>query len=359
MLAFGVGTMATSASVAITVLAGRERGGTPAEQLIWIAIGLSLLFGAHLIPAIARGTKRRVRLVAFVLWLAAMVSTGYTHGTFFLAAQQHAGENRAEQVSVPVSAPEESSTSNAVSSLLRQQAKIQGALNQSMLIKCGNDCRALSVRRQTLRSQLDSIKGQLDEARRVERNEDLEAVERARALARREAQRGDPVSTKVAIWLGVPTAKIDLTLAIFFGWLLESIACFSWYVTLSSPRSEQVLATNSGPRTGKATKPTPRAFTYNVSHPAANDSDGRVHVQEGDDLNPVSEVVSTAEVIGVGHARSEADEETLLREALEAGYATNSIADIVRVLGCSESRALALRRQIATTSPQLLMVCGG
>ncbi len=359
MLAFCVGAMATGASIAITVLAGSERGGTPAEQLIWIAIGLSLLFGAHLIPAIARGSKRGVRLVAFVLWLAAMVSTGYTHGTFFLAAQQHAGDNRAGQVSVPEVAREESSTSNAISSLLRQQAKVEGALNQSMLIKCGNDCRALNLRRQTLRGQLDSIKGQIEEARRVERNEDLEAAERARALSRREAQRGDPVSTKLAAWFGVPTAKIDLALAIFFGWLLEGIACFSWYVSLSSSRSAQVQASDSGTVTGKAPKPTPRAFTYNASYLAANDSDGRAHVQEGNDLNPVSELASSAEVIGVGHARPEVDEETLLREALEAGAATNSIADIVRVLGCSESRALALRRQIATTSPQLLMVCGG
>ncbi|MCX5544683.1 hypothetical protein M3A49_35350 [Paraburkholderia sp. CNPSo 3076] len=209
-----MGVIATCASIAISLLAGRERGGTPAEQLVWMVIGLSLLLGAHLIPAIAQGAKRSVRLVGGLLWLAAMASTGYTHGTFFLSAQQHAGDVRAGQVAVPGAVVEKSSTSNAIAALLRQQAKLQGTLNQSMLIKCGDDCR------------------------------------------------------------------------------------------------------------------------------------------------PEAEPVSITELIEPGHEPAEADEETLLREALAAGAATNSIADIVRVLGCSESRALALRRVIATTSPRLLMVCG-
>ncbi|HKR43338.1 MAG TPA: hypothetical protein VJU59_27255 [Paraburkholderia sp.] len=323
-----------------------------------MAIGFSLLLGAHLIPAIAQGAKRSVRLVACILWLASMASTGYTHGTFFLSAQQHAGDVRAGQVAVPGVAVEKSSTSNAIAALLRQQAKLQGAVNQSTLIKCGDDCRPLLVRRLTLRSQLDSIQGQLDEARRIERNEDLEVAERTRALARQEALRGDPVSTNVSIWLGVPTGRIDLALAIFFGWLLESIACFSWYVTLSRPKVEQVMAKTSGATTGAEATPTCRAFAYSVKQQAANDSDVRANSTKATDPELRAESASMTELIEAGHERTEADEETLLREALAAGAATNSIADIVRVLGCSESRALALRRVIATTSPRLLMVCG-
>jgi hypothetical protein len=53
--------------------------------------------------------------------------------------------------------------------------------------------------------------------------------------------------------------------------------------------------------------------------------------------------------------RTEREEEDLLRDALESGTATNSISEIVKLLGCSEGRALTLRRQIAATNPQLLL----
>jgi hypothetical protein len=365
-LALGLAAVATSASIAITWMAGRERGGTEAEQLIWVTVGLSLLLGAHLIPAMTHGARHGIRIVAYGLWAAAMVSTGYTHGTFFLAAQQHAGDVRAGQVSVPRAAPADLSTSEAISALLRQQARVEAALNQSTLAKCHDDCRALDVRRRTLRSQLDSIKGQLDQARRVERDNDRTAAERAHAIARQDSQRGDPVSTKLAVWLSVPATTIDLAMAIFFGWLLESIACFSWYVALSRPTREKAPAQKreleNEVKAAKAAlhieagnpAPKPLAMIYNVSQPAANDSElcadtmetGKPHA----DVDGAPSAMNTSKL-----ARSDEEEEKVLRDALESGAATNSISEIVRLLGCSEGRALTLRRQIAATNPQLLL----
>jgi hypothetical protein len=61
------------------------------------------------------------------------------------------------------------------------------------------------------------------------------------------------------------------------------------------------------------------------------------------------------ENVDANQESAEGDDEARLREALEAGIATNSIADITRMLRCSEGQALALRRKIAATSPQLLV----
>ncbi|MBN3853394.1 hypothetical protein G3N59_08405 [Paraburkholderia sp. Ac-20340] len=357
-LALGLAAVATSASIAITWMAGRERGGTEAEQLIWVTVGLSLLLGAHLIPAMTHGARHGIRIVAYGLWAAAMVSTGYTHGTFFLAAQQHAGDVRAGQVAVPGAAPADLTTSEAISALLRQQARVEGALNQSTLAKCHDDCRALDVRRRTLRSQLDSIKGQLDQARRVERDNDRTAAERAHAIARQDSQRGDPVSTKLSLWLGVPATTIDLAMAIFFGWLLESIACFSWYVALSRPRQEQAPAEQREPAkeafhlAADSPAPKPLAMIYTMSQPAANDSEPMNNAAQT--RIPHAETASSA-MSNSTLMRSDEEEERVLRDALESGAATNSISEIVRLLGCSEGRALTLRRQIAATSPQLLL----
>jgi len=65
------------------------------------------------------------------------------------------------------------------------------------------------------------------------------------------------------------------------------------------------------------------------------------------------------DIVVQDYRRTDESDEDLLRKALEAAIATNSVADIARVLGCSEGRALALRRKIATTSPQLLMTNTG
>jgi hypothetical protein len=359
-LALCLAAIATGASIAITWLAGRERGGTQAEQLIWVTVGLSLLLGAHLIPAMARGTKRGTHLLACALWACAMVSTGYTHGTFFLSAQQHAGEQRAEQVRVPTAAPEAISTSDSITALLRQQARLEGALSQSSLIKCRDNCRALEVRRITLRSQLDSIKGQLEQAHRVERNFDRTAAERAHAIARQNSQRDDPVTVKLSSWLQVPAASIDLAMAIFFGWLLESLACFSWYVGLirtqesheTTVAKDGLITGTSGSKELERSKPITLAMIGDISRSAANDASVCAKTTPGNHLMDVSTSVAADDT---PRAQTGEEEERLLRRALESGAATNSISEIVRLLGCSEGRALTLRRQIAATNPQLLL----
>ena len=367
VVALAVAVIATSTSIAISVLAGFERGGTAAEQWVWTALALALLLSAHLIPAMARDAQPFVRLVALLLWLAAMVSTAYTHGTFFLAAQQHAGEVRAEQVRVPDAAHDEASTRDSITALLRQQARLQGALNQSALVRCVADCRSLAVRRKTLRDQLDSIKGQLDEERRAEQADDRQATERAHALARQEEQRGDPVSARVSGWLGVPVPSLDLALAIFLGLLLESVACFFWSIVLTVTRSGDLPAVNfgvnapvHGATVGIARTPMHQAFVLGAIPPAANDSRVIEHGPESSkETEPRSEATIGAEKVDADAERAEVDDEVMLRKALEAGLATNSIADITRVLRCSEGRALALRRKIAATSPQLLVVHTG
>jgi hypothetical protein len=366
-IAFAVAMLATGSSIAISVQAGLERGGTSAEQGIWIAVALALLLSAHLIPSIVRGANPVVRIVAILLWLASMASTGYTHGTFFLTAQQHAGEVRAGQVSTPYIARHEASSGETITALLQQQARLQEAMNQTSLLKCAGDCRALTVRRRTLRDRLDSIKGQLDEARRNERADDRQAAERARALARQDEQRNDPVSNRLSAWLGVPVASLDLSVAIFFGWLLESVACFFWSVALSGVRSGGLVASVAANAAAQSVEvedlPVRHSSIVSNVTLAANDP----HLVERDASEESAEipriaapqVIVEVATVAASTERSEAEDEARLRIALSAGSATNSIADITRVLQCSEGRALALRRKIAVTNPRLLIVRTG
>lgn len=107
-LALCLGTLATGASIAITFFAGRERGGAVWEQAVWIAIGVTLLLAAHFLPAISSGANVPVRLLAWVLWAAAMVSTGYSHGTFFWQLNSTpgtSGRKRSQCLRCPLTVP--------------------------------------------------------------------------------------------------------------------------------------------------------------------------------------------------------------------------------------------------------------
>lgn len=355
-LSLCVGVTATGASIAITVIAGLERGASASERLILVAVGLSFLLGAHLIPAIAREAKAGIKVLAFPVWLAALLSTSYTHSTFFLTAQQHSGDLRANAVSVPPSAPDGLAASRDISALLRDKAKMEEAIAQSMLHKCASDCRTLDTRRKTLRIRLDAVNGQIEQANRLERADDRRMAEREGALARREALRGDLVSTTISTWLGVPSATLNLGLGIFFGMLVEILASFCWYVASLSPRGAPIADPKSGEDEGIRAAPLdaeqhPRPWRISsVLLPAANDPSTSLPLEamEGE----------REQLARASDAWNRMDEETRLREALRAGMATSSISGIVRLLGCTEGRALALRRQIAATSPQLL-VAGG
>lgn len=359
-VALCLGTLATGASIAITFFAGRERGGDFWEQAVWIAIGAVLLLAAHFLPAISNGTKARGRVVAWILWAGAILSTGYSHGTFFLAAQHHAGDVRAKEVSVPAAILEGGSSGDKVANLLRQQARLQGAAGQLALAKCAENCRVLAVQRQTVQSQLEAVKGELAEAHRYELASDRREAERARALARQDGQREDPVSSGLSAIFGVPTGTINLGIALFLGWLLEGTACFCWYLALSGCGKVDIyghkIPVDETTPTGGATGlvgPRLAVIHFEARQSAVNDPVSPENLSEAYSCGPKDDVreerhATLSEV-------ADQDEESRLRHALAVGEATGAISEIVELLGCTEGRALALRRYIAVTDPRLLL----
>lgn len=242
-----------------------------------------------------------------------------------------------------------------VADLLRQQALLEATVGQLALAKCGENCRALLVRRHTTHSQLEAVKGLLAEAQRQELTSDRREAERAHALALQDGRREDPVAAGLSAVLGVPTGTINLGIAIFFGWLLEGIACFCWYMTL--PKSEhhicaelsEVSQPNSVMVIGAAHAPWPSSgVSREMNRPSANDA----WLCEGAATSGPKPATSAS---GALSSETEGDQEARLCRALAARQTSGSISEIVRLLGCTEGRALALRRQIAVTNPELLV----
>src|SRR5258706_15974011 len=86
---------ATGTAVCLSLLAGWQRGGTLSERVVWVTLGIVLVVSAHLLPTLIRGAPVAVRVMGHLLWGACMVTACYGHATFFVLAQQHAGDARA------------------------------------------------------------------------------------------------------------------------------------------------------------------------------------------------------------------------------------------------------------------------
>ncbi|OIT17663.1 hypothetical protein BL243_04835 [Ralstonia solanacearum] len=290
----------TSTAICLSVLAGWQRGGSLAERLVWVAISVVLVVSAHMLPALVGESPHRVRAVAGVLWLACMATACIGHLTFFLQAQRHAGDMRAAAITVT----EPASAGRSLTAVMAERATVTAQLAAANARRCPHDCSALEARRVTLTAKLEALASDASEIRRRQTADDL-------LEARRDALVTDPVTVRLAALLGTTVTRIDLLTGLVFATVLESVACLLWTVTL-------------GPRpAAPATRSIPEPVA--LSHPtvtASHEPDGNPVVPPNPDL-------------------------TQLVRDVEAGRVRVTVADIRRYLGCSQARAVALRRQLA------------
>lgn len=295
-------TAATGTAICLSVLAGWQRGGSLAERLVWVAISVVLVVSAHLLPALVRESPYRVRTVAGVLWLACMTTACFGHLTFFLLAQRHAGDLRA--AAIPVIEP--ASAGRSLTVVMAERASIFRHLATANTRYCLRDCPMLEARRATLTAKLDALEAEAGEIRRRQSADDL--VE-----AQRDALVTDPVTVRLAALLGTNATRIDLLTGLGFATVLESVACLLWSVTLRPRPAAPTPAPASVPEPGM------------VSHPPVTVS----HEPAGNPVAPPNPDL------------------TRLAQDVETGRVRVTVADIRRHLGCSQARAIALRRQLA------------
>ncbi|MFV8529736.1 hypothetical protein [Ralstonia pseudosolanacearum] len=304
---------ATGTAICLSVLAGWQRGGSLAERLVWVAIGVVLVACAHLLPALVRGASAGVRGVAGVLWLACMLTACFGHLTFFLLAQRHAGDLRAAALPMAESAP----VGRSLTTIMAERATVTAQLAAANARRCPHDCAVLGARRVTLTSKLDALETEAGEIRRRQSADD-------RAEARSDALVADPVTARLAALLGTTATRIDLLSGLAFAAVLEGVACLLWTVTLRT----RPPVTEVSPVMAPAT----------VSHPPVMTS----HVPESRSHTPASEPVTPLPT-----GASPNPDVTQLAQAIAAGRVRPTVADIRRHLGCSQARAAALRRQLA------------
>ena len=257
-------TGATGTAICLSVLAGWQRGGSMAERLVWVALGIVLVASAHLLPALIRESSIVMRAVGGVLWFACMATACYGHATFFLLAQRHAGELRSAVI--PVSAL--ASAGRNLTVVMRERAEVTARLATANAQHCTGNCTTLEARRVTLAAKLDALDAEADDIRRGQVADD-------RTMTQHDAQATDPVTGRLAALLDTTVARVDLLSGLTFAAVLEGVSCLLWTVALQ-PR----------PALGAAAVVPPVTASHEADDSHAQDNDPVTPLPDGASSDP-------------------------------------------------------------------------
>ncbi|MDN7921236.1 hypothetical protein [Burkholderia gladioli] len=354
---FWLATVATATALSLSILAGWQRGGTLPERVVWVAIGIVLVVSAHLLPALIRESSFVVRGVGSVLWVACMVTAGYGHLTFFLLAQQHAGERRASVVAVTHLTPARSLTV-----VMSDRATVVRQLAWLDARRCFHDCAARDARRVALAARLDALNAEADDVRRQQATD-------YRVTAKRGVLLADPVTSRLAALLGTTATRVDLLSGLMFAAVMEMVAVLLWTVALRPPSLPAAAAAVTDTTSTAITPPqepgedathvtlpevTPIANVTTVTRPAvtavaASHANGTVSSEARSESHAVMEngrAPRDDPITPLPDSTPPSGEIAQLAQAIAAGHVRLTVAGIRTYLGCSQMRAAALRRQL-------------
>ncbi|MGP8432925.1 hypothetical protein ACT2FY_38515 [Paraburkholderia fungorum] len=351
--AAALATAATGTSACLSFLASWERGGQLSERLVWVGVGLVLLLGAHLLPALARSAPMMLRVPALMLWVLSMLATGYGHATFFMQAQRHAGDLRAAAADARAWVPPPAvPTSLSLSMIANERARVTADLDSAIAQKCVNRCAARTLRRGVLSARLDALNVALDEARRRERAEDRRTAAQDHQVALRADAMCDPVTGRVALLLGARPDTVDLVVGLGFGAVLECIACLGWLLTLHGSCATKLALTSHSngpvaPSSGEQCTGNDGSSAFadgaSAGNPAVLGNNALVATSHRDLQLPNHR----EQTVTVMVAKTVSVDLALLATEVAAGRTRATVTEIRKLFRCSQARAMTLRRQFA------------
>jgi hypothetical protein len=166
------------------------------------------------------------------------------------------------------------------------------------------------IERATLTARLDALGVEAAEAKRAETAQDSAAAARAAAMA-------DPVTGALTAFR-LSVAHADLIAGLAFAAVLEGVACFAWLLTLR-PDDVTEIAVTPATQAGHAA--------------------------------PVTEVTDAGNAVAAleSAATEPQDDVTRVMTAIAAGQLRATVTEIRKFLGCSQTKAADIRKQVAAT----------
>ncbi|MFC5430775.1 hypothetical protein ACFPTO_18515 [Paraburkholderia denitrificans] len=174
----------------------------------------------------------------------------------------------------------------ALAPVMEERANVAHELAQARAQRCSRNCGSLEVRRVTLAAKLDALEAKAGDIRQQNAGHD-------RITTRHDALIADPVTTRLAALSGTTPARVDLLLSLGFAIVLEGVACLLWVLALRPSLTVPAPVANPDAQTGQ-------------------------------------------------------DDVTWLAQAIADGELRPTVVGIRNYLGCSQARAIALRRQVVT-----------
>jgi hypothetical protein len=282
----------------MAALSGSERGGTLVDQILLIALSVSICTGTHLVLALS---KHRL---AWLLWVACLSGTIYSQYSFITHSNLRAGKVRAEN-SVQVQSTEQQirAVRDALADITARPISI--IASQITATDSWQERRELKL--------------ELGEAKRAANLKD-ELVKLAGTISNAKVtSSADPVATEISQVTGIAEARISFYINLGSAILLELIGVMLWYEILGRPID------------------TPKIMDTN--HLSMNDS--VFTLQYPDNRSSKSS----------GRQETAVDyENESIRAAIQAGKCQPTVAGIRSYLGCAMAKALKIHRALSKKS---------
>jgi len=328
----------TTVAALMTAVAAWDRGGTALDKGLLVAMSVVIVLAVHLLPAISR------RPSAWLVWTGCLLCAVYGHLTFLTHASQRAGETLAQQSIQKVGTERQFDlTKEALSQIkARPLAEVAAELAKA---KDRRVRAALSV--------------EIAEGKKAETlREDLVRLSQVSTEAQVNGS-VDPVTQKLAELFGVTQGAVSVVIGLTFAILLELIGALLWVealrpsvqksakvsdVTQPVTHSKVVSATTATrsvtagatpavtpvttPEKSNATIPVTTAVTQKESHAETNATSPEIPATTPTETETETSHLST------------------LKAAIQSGKCKATVNGIRAFLGCSQSRALELRRSL-------------
>lgn len=331
-LTIALAVAATATSLSVAAYSGWERGDTYVERATYTALSVVIASGVHFLPALSQQRPLAARIALSLVCMAGLVVTLYGQAEFFTLAQQHAGARRADTVPAVTSyASAEISSSRSLTAIAADQASARKALAVvDNAQSCHGHCKDLRARRAVLIATLDELDTEANEAKRRESAEDRQAEQIERATRMRDTLRDDPVTVRLAEWLGVDEDRVDLLFALICACVLDGIGAMGWYFVLSTRLSDDAAGGAGVLSTGK------------------HGCNSIIQGEHAKDLE--TSFLSAANV--------DARLPQLMRDVAE-GKVPATVAGIRNHLGCAQETAAKLRRELLAFRAVIVRSNGG
>lgn len=275
----------TLTAASMTAVAALDRGGTMIDKMLLAAMSLVIVLAVHLLPAVSR------RPAAWLVWIGCLLCAIFGHLTFFTHASLRAGDNRAQQSALAVGTERQvEATREALANIKARPVAVVAAE-----LALASDRRS----RAALREEIAG--GKHAEVLR----DDLVRLSVVLSTANVSGA-VDPVTARLSLVTGWSESAVAIVIGLTFSILIELIGALIWYEALRPSRVSVVTV---------ATPVTTHVTTHVT--PATT---------------PATPVINPV---------------TTLQEAIQSGECRGTVSGIREFLGCSQSRAIELRRALA------------